>query len=130
MIQGAECERLENGAIVFSFNSIGCHLFGLKAVARTCFVVENGGVKFLFSLECPKDHCFRHAGRLRDLFRGCASKPLLGKKPHGNCEYLQSPLFPIHTGSTRCALNRHLFTQLLSSVPLHPADKVSTYLPS
>src|ERR1044071_130327 len=131
MIQCAEGERLEDSAIVFSLNPIGCHLFGLKPVARTRFVIENGGVEFLFGREVPKHHCFGHASGLSDLFRRRSSKAFLGKKPHGHCEYLQPPLFSSHTATRRSALNRHLFTQLLSLSSSPPSTgKVSTYLPS
>src|SRR6185369_5908678 len=56
VIQSAECQRLENAAVVFASDRIRSHLSRLKFPSRARLVVEDGGIKLLFGGEMAKYH--------------------------------------------------------------------------
>jgi hypothetical protein len=89
VVEGAERERFENGAIVLLVDTFGGHLFrfeGFAAAAR--FVVENGGVEFFLGGEMAKNHRFGDAGRLGNFFGGGTAKPAVGEETNGDPKYL------------------------------------------
>ena len=89
VVESAERERFEDGAIVLSLDAVGGHFFRFERFAAAAgFVVENGGIEFLFSGEMAEDHRLGNPGRLCDFFSGSAAKPSVGEETNGHSKYL------------------------------------------
>ena len=87
--ESSEGERFENGAIVFAPDAFGGHFFRFKRFAAAArFVVENGGVEFLFGGEMAENHCLGNPRCVCNFFGGSAAKPPVGEETDGNREYL------------------------------------------
>ncbi len=77
MLQCAECERLEDGAIVFAVHRYCSRLRWIKPTTGAGFVIENGGVELLLGGEVTKHHRLGDSGCGGNLFCSSAAKTFL-----------------------------------------------------
>src|ERR1043166_1229542 len=89
MLQRAQSQLLKNCAVVFFFQGLRNHLFGIHLVARTSFMIEDRRIEFLLGCEMPEHHRLGNTRRLGNFASGGTAKTSLRKECHRHLQDLK-----------------------------------------
>ncbi len=104
-LESLKRESFKNRTVILSLHGIADNFARIEGRTGAGFVIENRAVKLLLGSKVAKDHRFRDACRLRDLFGCSAAKTSLRKEADSQAENLHAPFVACHTRRDRARGN-------------------------